>query len=133
MVYNSKLQDFITLLKALHLIILWIHYVYTKQYGLKIVFFFFCRVSLDVFSVQANTGPKWKNKAEKAFFRGRDSRQERLDLAAMSLKNPDLIDAKITNYFFFKKDEEKYGKSAKHISFFEFFKVLTEGRITRHC
>ena len=81
------------------------------------------RVSLDVFSVQANTGPKWKKKEEKGLFRGRDSRQERLNLAAMSLKNPDLIDAKITNYFFFKQDEEKYGKKVKHISFFDFFKV----------
>ena len=81
------------------------------------------RISLDMFSVQGNTGPKWKSKIEKGFFRGRDSRQERLDLAAMSVKQPDLVDAKITNYFFFKKDEKKYGKPVKHISFFEFFKV----------
>lgn len=75
--------------------------------------------------MQANTGPKWEDKIEKGFFRGRDSRQERLDLAAKSLQYPDLIDAKITNYFFFKKDEKKYGKTVKHISFFEFFKVLS--------
>nr|XP_002127452.1 KDEL motif-containing protein 1 [Ciona intestinalis] len=80
------------------------------------------RVSLDMFSVQANTGPRWGKKIAKGFFRGRDSRQERLDLASMSVKNPDLIDAAITNYFFFKKDETKYGKSVKPISFFDFFK-----------
>nr|XP_039254502.1 protein O-glucosyltransferase 2-like [Styela clava] len=80
------------------------------------------RVSLDIFSVQANTGPNWEKKSNKGFFRGRDSRQERLDLAAMSLANPDLLDVAITNYFFFKQDEEKYGKKVKHVSFFEFFK-----------
>lgn len=80
------------------------------------------RVSLDIFSVQANTGPKWEEKIEKGFFRGRDSRQERLDLAAMSVKNPEIIDVAITNYFFFKQNDEKYGKKVKHIGFFEFFK-----------
>ena len=80
-------------------------------------------MSLDIYSVQANTEPKWKNKDEIAFFRGRDSRQERLNLAAMSLKHSDLIDAKITRYFFFKKDVKKYGETAQHISFFDFFKV----------
>ncbi|CAK8671878.1 unnamed protein product [Clavelina lepadiformis] len=78
------------------------------------------RVSLDIFSVQSNTGPKWKNKIEKGFFRGRDSRRERLNLAGMSQENPELLDAKITNYFFFRKEEEKYGK-VKSISFFDFF------------
>ncbi|XP_013409314.1 KDEL motif-containing protein 1 [Lingula anatina] len=81
-----------------------------------------CRVSLDLMSVQGNTGPKWENKTEVALFRGRDSRQERLDLAEMSLKHPDLIDAKLTNMFFFKKDESKHGPLVKHISFFDFFK-----------
>jgi len=81
------------------------------------------RVSLDPFSVQANTGPQWKDKIERGFFRGRDSRQERLDLAAMSVQNPDVIEAGITRYFFFKEDEKKYGKSPKHVSFYEFFKV----------
>lgn len=80
------------------------------------------RVSLDILSVQANTGPKWGQKIEKGFFRGRDSRQERLDLAALSVRNPDIVDAAITNYFFFKQDEKKYGKKVKHIGFFEFFK-----------
>jgi len=80
------------------------------------------RVSLDMLSVQANTGPKWHNKTDIAFWRGRDSRQERLDLVVMSRQNPDLIDAKMTNMFFFKKDPEKYGDLVKHISFFDFFK-----------
>ena len=83
----------------------------------------FTRVSLDIFSVQANTGPKWEDKSDIAFWRGRDSRQERLDLAEMSLKHPDLIDAALTFMFFFKKNEEKHGPTVKPVSFFDFFKV----------
>lgn len=75
-------------------------------------------------SVQANTGPTWKNKTPKAFWRGRDSRQERLDLVIMGRKKPELYDVALTNFFFFPYDESKYGPKVKHISFFDFFKVL---------
>ena len=81
------------------------------------------RVSLDLMSVQGNTGPKWKGKIEKGFFRGRDSRQERLDLVVMGRKNPELFDVGLTNFFFFEHDEEKYGPKNQHVSFFDFFKV----------
>lgn len=74
-------------------------------------------------SVQSNTGPKWPEKINKAFWRGRDSREERLQLVMMARKNADLYDAALTNFFFFKYDESKYGPKAKHISFFDFFKV----------
>ncbi|XP_055892569.1 protein O-glucosyltransferase 2-like [Biomphalaria glabrata] len=80
------------------------------------------RVSLDLFSTQANTGPNWANKSNTAFWRGRDSRRERLDLVEMSLKNPDLIDARLTNMFFFPKNPEKFGELVKQVSFFDFFK-----------
>ncbi|XP_041375930.1 protein O-glucosyltransferase 2-like [Gigantopelta aegis] len=80
------------------------------------------RVSLDMFSVQANTGPPWSEKSDVAFWRGRDSRQERLDLVVMSRNHPETIDAALTNMFFFKKEPEKYGELVKHISFFDFFK-----------
>nr|KAG5708979.1 hypothetical protein BaRGS_004618 [Batillaria attramentaria] len=80
------------------------------------------RVTLDIFSVQANTGPKWPDKSQVAFWRGRDSRQERLQLAELSQKHPDMIDAALTNMFFFPKNEEKYGPNVKPISFFDFFK-----------
>ena len=74
-------------------------------------------------SVQGNTGPHWQKKSDLAFWRGRDSRQERLDLVKLSRKHPDLLDAKLTNMFFFEKDEEQYGEIVKHVSFFDFFKV----------
>lgn len=65
----------------------------------------------------------WENKTEKAFWRGRDSRQERLDLVVMSRKEPELIDAALTHMFFFKKEPEKYGELVKSTPFFDFFNV----------
>ena len=73
-------------------------------------------------SVQRNSGVDWDSKEPKGFFRGRDSRQERLDLVRFSKNHSDLIDAGLTNYFFFRDQEQQLGRS-KHISFFEFFKV----------
>ena len=74
-------------------------------------------------SVQSNTGPKWPDKINKALWRGRDSREERLKLVIMARKNPQLYDTALTNFFFFQYDESKYGPKAKHMSFFDFFKV----------
>ncbi|KAM9343348.1 protein O-glucosyltransferase 2 [Pholidichthys leucotaenia] len=80
------------------------------------------RVSLDMMSVQANTGPPWAEKNATAFWRGRDSRQERLELVKLSRAHPQIIDAAFTNFFFFKHDESLYGPLVKHVSFFDFFK-----------
>ena len=44
-------------------------------------------------------------KIPKAIWRGRDSRQERLELSKLSKKYPDKLDAGITAFFFFPKDE----------------------------
>lgn len=74
-------------------------------------------------SVQGNTGPRWENKSSMAFWRGRDSRQERLNLVKLSRKNPDILDAKLTNMFFFKHEEE-LGDVVKAVSFFDFFEVI---------
>lgn len=74
-------------------------------------------------SVQGNTGPEWPDKIPKGFWRGRDSRQERLDLIDLSRKHPDIINASLTNFFFFRDKEKQYGPKEKHISFFDFFKV----------
>ncbi|MBN3291499.1 KDEL1 protein, partial [Polypterus senegalus] len=80
------------------------------------------RVSLDMMSVQANTGPAWEDKNSTAFWRGRDSRKERLELVKLARRHPHLIDAAFTNFFFFKHDERLYGPLVKQISFFDFFK-----------
>ncbi|KAL0274123.1 UNVERIFIED_CONTAM: hypothetical protein PYX00_006622 [Menopon gallinae] len=79
------------------------------------------RVQLDMLSVQGNTGPEWTNKISKGFWRGRDSRQERLDLIDLARKHPDMINASLTNFFFFRDKEKQYGPKEKHISFFDFF------------
>lgn len=79
------------------------------------------RVMLDVLSVQGNSPIPWDSKVDKGFWRGRDSRMERLDLVDLSRKHPDLINASLTNFFFFRDKEKLYGPKTDHISFFDFF------------
>lgn len=79
------------------------------------------RVSLDMLSVQGNNEKKWKDKESKVFWRGRDSNRDRLKLIDISREHPDLFNASLTNFFFFRNEEEKYGPKQKHVSFFEFF------------
>ena len=74
-------------------------------------------------SVQSNPNVKWENKVDKAFWRGRDSRRERLNLIKIARKYPDFINASLTNFFFFRDEEEEYGPKEDHISFFRFFDV----------
>jgi len=81
------------------------------------------RVMLDTLSVQGNTGPMWFDKTEQLFWRGRDSRRERLDLIDISKKHPELFNVSITNFFFFRNEIDKYGPVQNHVSFFNFFKV----------
>lgn len=80
------------------------------------------RVSLDMLSVQEERY-SWKDKEDKAFWRGRDARQERLDLVRLARKYPNLMNASLTNFFFFKDEEKELGPKEAHISFTEFFKV----------
>ncbi|XP_059618347.1 protein O-glucosyltransferase 2-like [Phlebotomus argentipes] len=77
------------------------------------------RVSLDILSVQKAEKP-WSEKMPRGFFRGRDASRERLLLTDLSRQHPDLLDSAITNYFFFRDAEEKYGKSQR-VPFFRFF------------
>lgn len=75
-------------------------------------------------SVQSNPDTNWENKQEKAFWRGRDSRRERLNLVSLARRHPDLINASLTNFFFFRDEEKTYGPKEEHVSFFKFFDVL---------
>ena len=79
------------------------------------------RQELDVLMTYGHVGPPWKEKMHRALFRGRDSRQERLDLVEQRRKRTDRYDLGLTHFFFFKHDENKYGKIAQRIGFFEFF------------
>lgn len=78
---------------------------------------------LDTLSVQGNTDLSWENKTKQLFWRGRDSRRERLDLIDISRKHPELFNVSITNFFFFRDEMDKYGPAQNHVSFFNFFKV----------
>lgn len=80
------------------------------------------RVTLDLLSVQGNSGPAWEAKKPCGFWRGRDSCVERLDLVTLSRRHPDLLNASLTNFFFFRDKMDIYGPQASHVSFFEFFK-----------
>ena len=53
-----------------------------------------------------NAGLSWSKKFDKGFWRGRDSRQERLDLVLLSKKYPLILDAALTNMFFFRGKKE---------------------------
>lgn len=81
-----------------------------------------CRKSLDLLAVQNHTSTKWHDKSDVAIFRGRDSRRERLNLVQLSEQYPDIIDAKLTAMFFFKKEQDDF-EIAKRMSFYDFFKV----------
>lgn len=78
---------------------------------------------MDMLSVQGSTKLSWEEKINKAFWRGRDSRRERLDLIDIARKNSDFINASITNFFFFRDEMDKYGPGQKPISMFHFFEV----------
>lgn len=80
------------------------------------------RVTLDMLSVQEARVP-WDEKIGKAIWRGRDSRRERLDLIDIARLHPDLFNASMTNFFFFRDEADKYGPKVQHMSFFKFFDV----------
>ncbi|XP_034825897.1 protein O-glucosyltransferase 2-like [Maniola hyperantus] len=79
------------------------------------------RVTLDTLSVQGNIERKWEDREPRAFWRGRDSRAERLKLIDIARAQPDLFNASLTNFFFFRDKEAQYGPKLPHISFFKFF------------
>lgn len=74
-------------------------------------------------SVQGNIDKLWENKIPQIFWRGRDSNRRRLELVEISRKYPDLFNVSLTNFFFYRSEEEKYGPKTEHVSFFKFFDV----------
>lgn len=74
-------------------------------------------------SVQGNIDLKWESKIPKAFWRGRDSSKERLKLIKIARAHPQLFNASLTNFFFFRDLERQYGPKDKLVSFFKFFDV----------
>lgn len=74
-------------------------------------------------SVQGNIDKVWDEKIPKLFWRGRDSSRERLELIKIARQHSDLINASLTNFFFFRDLEAEYGPAMDRISFFKFFDV----------
>ena len=79
------------------------------------------RQELHVLMTYGHVGPPWDEKKQQALFRGRDSRQERLDLVEFRRNDTDKYDIGLTHFFFFKHNEEKYGPIVSRIGFFDFF------------
>lgn len=73
--------------------------------------------------MQGMNSISWHEKQNKSYWRGRDSRQERLDLVKLSRKHPDLIDAGLTRFFFFRDVMNHYGPEVPTVPFSDFFKV----------
>lgn len=80
------------------------------------------RVSIDILSAQ-KIRTTWDEKESILFWRGRDSRRERLNLIEIARKTPELFNVSLTNFFFFRNEEAKYGPKSPHVPFFDFFKV----------
>lgn len=106
--------------------------VFLPHYLLSIINYVFCivkiffnlfRVTLDILSVQGSIEHEWQKREPRAIWRGRDSRLERLKLVDIARANPDLFNASLTNFFFFRDKEAQYGPKQPHISFFKFFDV----------
>ncbi|XP_023342472.1 KDEL motif-containing protein 1 [Eurytemora carolleeae] len=76
---------------------------------------------IPMFSWCGSQDTQWEEKEEKMFWKGRDSRRERLDLIKISRKHPELINASITNWFFFRDEMEEYGGRSSPVPFFSFF------------
>lgn len=81
------------------------------------------RVTLDTLSVQGNVEKKWEDRKPMVFWRGRDSRAERLKLVDIARENPELFNVSLTNFFFYREKEAQYGPKQPHVSFFKFFDV----------
>ncbi|KAF5287739.1 hypothetical protein FQA39_LY15759 [Lamprigera yunnana] len=79
------------------------------------------RVTMDILSVQGNIQHDWKDRLPIAFWKGRDSNRERLHLIELARNNPHLFNVSLTNFFFFRSEEDQYGPKTEHTSFFKFF------------
>lgn len=80
-------------------------------------------MTLDILSVQGNVESVWEERIPKLFWRGRDSNKNRLKLIDISRENPELFNVSLTNFFFYRDLQEKYGPKGDHVSFFKFMDV----------
>lgn len=81
------------------------------------------RVTLDILSVQGNVENVWEKRIPKMFWRGRDSNKNRLKLIDIAREHPNLFNVSLTNFFFYRDLQEKYGPKGDYVSFFKFMDV----------
>ncbi|KRX79622.1 KDEL motif-containing protein 1 [Trichinella sp. T6] len=90
----------------------------------------------NIFVAQGWRSISWEEKENKAFWRGRDSSKERLLLVNISRKYPDLLDAKLTHFFFFTDKVDVYGPPVHNIAmpkFFEFkYQISVDGTVAAY-
>ena len=79
------------------------------------------RADRDLQILQGKVGADWKDKIPIGFWRGRDSREQRLDLCRLSKSYPEKIDAKLTEALFFKHVPSVYGDVVSKVPFNDFF------------
>ena len=79
------------------------------------------RITLDILSVFGKQKTKWSDKKDVLFWRGRDSSEHRLKLVRLSKNNSDVINASLTNFFFFREQMEELGPKSPYTPFFDFF------------
>jgi hypothetical protein len=65
-------------------------------------------------SVQGNINKKG-TKIEKEFSRGRDSQRERLKLIAIAREHPDLFNASLKNFFFYREEKNTMEQKVPHV------------------
>ncbi|CAG2166227.1 unnamed protein product, partial [Oppiella nova] len=80
------------------------------------------RITVDILSVFGRQSMAFDHKKEMLFWRGRDSNEYRLKLVELSRKHTNLINASLTNFFFFRDQMEALGPKSPYIPFFEFFR-----------
>jgi len=94
------------------------------------------KTDIDLQNIQGNIGPEWKSKIPIGFWRGRDSREQRLDLARLSMSYPEKVDAKLTQALFFKHVPSMYGDIVPKIPFREFFdykfQITVDGMVSAY-
>jgi hypothetical protein len=68
---------------------------------------------LDMLSFQGNVEKKWDKKLRKHFGEV-ETRRERLKFIAIARKHPNLFNAPLTNFFFYRDEEKYYGPKVPH-------------------
>ena len=79
------------------------------------------KADIDLQVLQGKMGSDWSEKVPIGFWRGRDSREQRLDLCRLSKSYPEKIDAKLTEAMFFKHVPSVYGDVVPRVPFRKFF------------